>query len=150
MGESQCAAGQTVLKSHSWQNAPLRAPLNMCSPAAVTRTLRLTVHHGQTLSVTLDGFVSGGRRFKSGASRHVGQHFQTTIETAPEKYKTIDDLHGPSLATTVYWLFVKGYADKSHAMQVKLIPQCLAQFLLLSHPSMASCVRVGSARNRGN
>ncbi|XDV36279.1 hypothetical protein PO909_006088 [Leuciscus waleckii] len=35
------------------------------------------------------------------------------------KYKTIDDLPGPSLATTVYWLFVKGYADKSHAMQVE-------------------------------
>nr|XP_029522594.1 sterol 26-hydroxylase, mitochondrial-like [Oncorhynchus nerka] len=91
----------------------------MCSPAAVTRPLRLTVHHGQKLSVVLDGFVSGGRRFKSGASRHVGQKLQTTIETTPEKCKTIDDLHGPSLATTVYWLFVKGYADKSHAMQVE-------------------------------
>ncbi|XP_071185577.1 sterol 26-hydroxylase, mitochondrial-like isoform X2 [Salvelinus alpinus] len=91
----------------------------MCSPAAVTRTLRLTVHHRQTLSVALDGFVSGGRRFKSGASRHLGQNLQTTIETSPEKYKTIDDLRGPSLATTVYWLFVKGYADKSHAMQVE-------------------------------
>ncbi|XP_071016122.1 sterol 26-hydroxylase, mitochondrial-like [Oncorhynchus clarkii lewisi] len=94
-------------------------PLNMCSPAAVTRPLRLTVHHRQKLSVALDGFVSGGRRFKSGASRHVGQKLQTTIETTPEKCKTIDDLHGPSLATTVYWLFVKGYADKSHAMQVE-------------------------------
>ncbi|CAB1327971.1 unnamed protein product [Coregonus sp. 'balchen'] len=91
----------------------------MCSPAAVTRLLRFTVHHRQTLSVALDGFVSGGRRFKSGASRQLGQHLQTTIETTPEKYKTIDDLRGPSLATTVYWLFVKGYADKSHAMQVE-------------------------------
>ncbi|XP_038853226.1 cytochrome P450 27C1-like [Salvelinus namaycush] len=44
---------------------------NNSIPAAVTRTLRLTVHHRQTLSVALDGFVSGGRRFKSGASRHV-------------------------------------------------------------------------------
>ncbi|RXN33523.1 cytochrome P450 27C1-like protein [Labeo rohita] len=35
------------------------------------------------------------------------------------KYKTIDDLPGPSLATTAYWLFVKGYADKSHLMQVE-------------------------------
>nr|XP_029516216.1 cytochrome P450 27C1-like isoform X1 [Oncorhynchus nerka] len=91
----------------------------MCSLSAVTRTLRLTVHHRQTLSVALDGFVSGGRRFKSGASRHVGQNWLTTIETTPGKYKTIDDLRGPSLATTVYWLFVKGYADKSHAMQVE-------------------------------
>ncbi|XP_051567654.1 sterol 26-hydroxylase, mitochondrial-like [Myxocyprinus asiaticus] len=35
------------------------------------------------------------------------------------KRKTIDDLPGPSLAATAYWLFVKGYADKSHAMQVE-------------------------------
>ncbi|KAM9483747.1 sterol 26-hydroxylase, mitochondrial [Clarias gariepinus] len=34
-------------------------------------------------------------------------------------FRTIDDLPGPSLSTTVYWLFVKGYADKSHAMQVE-------------------------------
>ncbi|XP_072570996.1 sterol 26-hydroxylase, mitochondrial isoform X1 [Paramormyrops kingsleyae] len=37
----------------------------------------------------------------------------------PGNLKTIDDLPGPSLATTAYWLFVKGYADKSHAMQVE-------------------------------
>ncbi|XP_064167785.1 sterol 26-hydroxylase, mitochondrial isoform X1 [Anguilla rostrata] len=44
------------------------------------------------------------------------------LQMAPsssEKFRTIDDLPGPSLATTVYWLFVKGYADKSHAMQVE-------------------------------
>ncbi|XP_067116323.1 sterol 26-hydroxylase, mitochondrial [Osmerus mordax] len=42
------------------------------------------------------------------------------IETTTHgKYKTIDDLPGPSLATTVYRLFVKGYADKSHAMQIE-------------------------------
>ncbi|XP_030066096.1 sterol 26-hydroxylase, mitochondrial [Microcaecilia unicolor] len=35
------------------------------------------------------------------------------------KLKTMEDLPGPSLATTAYWLFVKGYQDKSHAMQVE-------------------------------
>ncbi|KAI7807783.1 sterol 26-hydroxylase, mitochondrial [Triplophysa rosa] len=35
------------------------------------------------------------------------------------KHKTIDDLPGPNLMTTAYWLFIKGYADKSHAMQVE-------------------------------
>lgn len=34
------------------------------------------------------------------------------------KMKSIDDLPGPSLATTLYWLFVEGYADKSHLLQV--------------------------------
>lgn len=42
-----------------------------------------------------------------------------SANTITGRYKTIDDLPGPSLATTVYWLFVKGYADKSHAMQVE-------------------------------
>uniref|UniRef100_A0A3B1K130 Cytochrome P450 family 27 subfamily A member 2 n=1 Tax=Astyanax mexicanus TaxID=7994 RepID=A0A3B1K130_ASTMX len=42
-----------------------------------------------------------------------------SVTAEPGKLKTIDDLPGPSLATTVYWLFVKGYADKSHAMQVE-------------------------------
>jgi len=46
-------------------------------------------------------------------------HVDLQSATVTGKYKTIDDLPGPSLATTAYWLFVKGYADKSHAMQVK-------------------------------
>ncbi|XP_016122461.1 sterol 26-hydroxylase, mitochondrial-like [Sinocyclocheilus grahami] len=46
----------------------------------------------------------------------VDLHSATSISG---NYKTIDDLPGPSLATTAYWLFVKGYADKSHAMQVE-------------------------------
>ncbi|XP_066520976.1 sterol 26-hydroxylase, mitochondrial [Hoplias malabaricus] len=43
---------------------------------------------------------------------------QQSVTASPGKLKTIDDLHGPSLATTVYWLFVKGYADKSHSLQI--------------------------------
>lgn len=42
-----------------------------------------------------------------------------SANTITGRYKTKDDLPGPNLATTVYWLFVKGYADKSHAMQVE-------------------------------
>ncbi|KAL7890733.1 hypothetical protein AOLI_G00002090 [Acnodon oligacanthus] len=41
------------------------------------------------------------------------------VTAEPGKLKTIEDLPGPSLATTVHWLFVKGYADKSHAMQLE-------------------------------
>ncbi|XP_070786752.1 sterol 26-hydroxylase, mitochondrial isoform X2 [Enoplosus armatus] len=40
---------------------------------------------------------------------------QATTEAG--KLKSIDDLPGPSLSTTLYWLFVKGYADKSHLLQ---------------------------------
>ncbi|KAL2087864.1 hypothetical protein ACEWY4_016692 [Coilia grayii] len=69
-----------------------------------------SVHFCRTLSSVVDGTI---RRQKSGVR-------QFNVETASsEKYKTIDDLPGPSLATTAYWLFIKGYADKSHAMQVE-------------------------------
>ncbi|XP_056287235.1 sterol 26-hydroxylase, mitochondrial [Pseudoliparis swirei] len=33
------------------------------------------------------------------------------------KLKSIADLPGPSAATTLYWLFLRGYADKSHLLQ---------------------------------
>ncbi|KAG7215682.1 hypothetical protein INR49_022037 [Caranx melampygus] len=39
----------------------------------------------------------------------------TTSEAG--RLKSIDDLPGPSMSTTLYWLFVKGYADKSHLLQ---------------------------------
>ncbi|KAL1021865.1 hypothetical protein UPYG_G00019050 [Umbra pygmaea] len=101
-----------------WQLVPLRNTLNICLFARVNRRIRI-VKHGWILSVALDGSRSGGRRLKSGTSRKYGHMLHTTRETHPEKYKTIDDLPGPNLATTVYWLFIKGYADKSHAMQVE-------------------------------
>ncbi|XP_057715259.1 sterol 26-hydroxylase, mitochondrial [Corythoichthys intestinalis] len=41
--------------------------------------------------------------------------FQARAEVA--KLKTIDDLSGPTLSKTLFWLFVKGYADKSHLLQ---------------------------------
>uniref|UniRef100_A0A3Q3VX54 Uncharacterized protein n=1 Tax=Mola mola TaxID=94237 RepID=A0A3Q3VX54_MOLML len=37
--------------------------------------------------------------------------------TEARKLKSIDELPGPGLATTLYWLFVKGYANKSHLLQ---------------------------------
>ncbi|XP_077458543.1 sterol 26-hydroxylase, mitochondrial isoform X1 [Stigmatopora argus] len=37
--------------------------------------------------------------------------------TKAAKLKTIDDLPGPTLFKTLFWLFVKGYADKSHLLQ---------------------------------
>lgn len=42
-----------------------------------------------------------------------------TVQVTSEagKLKSIDDLPGPSFSTTLYWLFVKGYADKSHLLQ---------------------------------
>ncbi|CAJ1086905.1 cytochrome P450 27C1 [Xyrichtys novacula] len=41
------------------------------------------------------------------------------VQAATEsgKLKSIDDLPGPRLPTTLYWLFIQGYADKSHLLQ---------------------------------
>ncbi|KAG7467380.1 hypothetical protein MATL_G00152750 [Megalops atlanticus] len=79
------------------------------STAAV---LRPAVRPVRCWAAMLDGT---SRRLKSGTG---GLNLQTAGANGV-KLKTIDDLPGPSLATTVYWLFVKGYADKSHAMQVE-------------------------------
>ncbi|KAG5851784.1 hypothetical protein ANANG_G00055460 [Anguilla anguilla] len=68
--------------------------------------------HGLTMATLPD---STTHRSKSGSG---GLNVPTTaVKTG--RYKTINDLPGPSLATTAYWLFVKGYANKSHVMQVE-------------------------------
>ncbi|KAM8873168.1 sterol 26-hydroxylase, mitochondrial [Synchiropus picturatus] len=36
---------------------------------------------------------------------------------AGKKLKTIADLPGPSVSTTLYWLFAQGYMDRSHLLQ---------------------------------
>ncbi|XP_006008961.1 sterol 26-hydroxylase, mitochondrial-like isoform X3 [Latimeria chalumnae] len=66
-----------------------------------------------------------------GSLYHLSQSFTRTVaggkttdvslqaSQVPPKYKSVDNLPGPSLFTTVYWLFGKGYSDKSHALQVE-------------------------------
>lgn len=46
------------------------------------------------------------------------RHLRVQSASEAGKLKSIDDLPGPSLAATLYWLFIKGYADKSHLLQV--------------------------------
>ncbi|XP_062854181.1 sterol 26-hydroxylase, mitochondrial [Trichomycterus rosablanca] len=75
---------------------------------------------------TISRSVNGGRkvaRLQEVITRHLKSQSSDlnlqSVSALPGKLKTIDDLPGPSLSTTAYWLFVKGYADKSHAMQVE-------------------------------
>ncbi|XP_040887911.1 sterol 26-hydroxylase, mitochondrial [Toxotes jaculatrix] len=86
----------------------------MGSPAAAARPLRLSALCARTLPAT-----RAGAELRPGASVAVlarrDLNVQTTAETG--KLKSIHDLPGPSVSTTLYWLFVKGYADKSHLMQ---------------------------------
>lgn len=100
----------TVSGQLTFSNAPqTRRIYQTMGRHIVVRPSRFVALCGRTLSAAWDGCE---HRFTWTRQLNV----QTA--TAPGKYKTIDDLPGPSLATTVYWLFVKGYADKSHAMQV--------------------------------
>ncbi|XP_034035172.1 sterol 26-hydroxylase, mitochondrial [Thalassophryne amazonica] len=58
-------------------------------------------------------------RAPSGPQLWVGTRRTLSVQTtnAERKLKSADELPGPSLGTTLYWLFVKGYADKAHLLQ---------------------------------
>ncbi|KAI2660604.1 Sterol 26-hydroxylase, mitochondrial [Labeo rohita] len=47
---------------------------------------------------------------------------RTTSTLIGDKQKTMDDLHGPSFLTSLYWLFGKGYFQTTHQMQSKYGP----------------------------
>uniref|UniRef100_UPI003AAC10C6 sterol 26-hydroxylase, mitochondrial n=1 Tax=Centroberyx gerrardi TaxID=166262 RepID=UPI003AAC10C6 len=85
----------------------------MGSPTAAVGSLRLSALWTRTLPAAR---VGPELRVRPAPTRQLNVQ-ATTTEAG--KHKTIDDLPGPSLATTLYWLFVKGYADKSHALQVE-------------------------------
>lgn len=106
--------------------------------SSLVKTDRLAAHVGKTYAPFYE-FIA--RTLKSQAGDVVDLHSATSITG---NYKTIDDLPGPSLATTAYWLFVKGYADKSHAMQVRH-SLCKTKFFLF-----ASLYTQTSAYNMNN
>ncbi|KAM3850721.1 sterol 26-hydroxylase, mitochondrial [Diretmus argenteus] len=92
----------------------------MCSPLAAVTPLRLSaLRGGRTL---LTARVGAAELAPGASTRSTGRRDVQTAAgaaAAGTKHKSIDELPGPSLATTLYWLFVKGYADKSHAMQIE-------------------------------
>ncbi|XP_037332343.2 sterol 26-hydroxylase, mitochondrial [Pungitius pungitius] len=73
----------------------------MASSAAAARSLRLCVR-GARAPAGPPTAPEPPRRAHSGAAGGL---------------KSIDELPGPSLPTTLYWLFLRGYADKSHLLQ---------------------------------
>ncbi|MBN3296754.1 CP27A protein, partial [Amia calva] len=92
--------------------------------ALAFRPVSITV---RTLPVA--GALQTTCRFKSGTCDL--NHQRAAVQG---KYKSIEELPGPSLATTAHWLFIKGYADRSHAMQLTdYSTQLLIQSLFLSH-----------------
>ncbi|CAL8320311.1 unnamed protein product [Merluccius merluccius] len=83
--------------------------LNVAARACGWR--RQQQHHARGITRILTCFLSGARRGRdaSTASAAVGDG----------KRKTVDDLGGPSVMTTLYWLFVKGYFSVAHQMQIE-------------------------------
>ncbi|KAB5584559.1 hypothetical protein PHYPO_G00108960 [Pangasianodon hypophthalmus] len=76
------------------------------------RPLSVAARHGRKIP-------SGQELLARSVKSHAGDLSPQSAAAFPGKLKSIDDLPGPSLSTTAYWLFVKGYADKSHALQVE-------------------------------
>ncbi|XP_047432844.1 sterol 26-hydroxylase, mitochondrial [Mugil cephalus] len=85
----------------------------MALPVAAASHLRLSALCSRTRGAPRLGPPL--RRGASAASTRANLSVQATSEAV--KPKSIDDLPGPRLSTTLYWLFVKGYADKSHLLQ---------------------------------
>lgn len=61
------------------------------------------------------------RPLRPGASADLWSRRNLKVQAAgghEGKLKSVADLPGPSWSTTLYWLFVKGYADRGHLLQV--------------------------------
>ncbi|XP_039998158.1 sterol 26-hydroxylase, mitochondrial [Xiphias gladius] len=76
----------------------------MGSPMAAARPLRLSAACARMMPAA-----------RAGASAGRSLNVQTTTEAGG--LKSISDLPGPSTSTTLYWLFVKGYAENGHLLQ---------------------------------
>uniref|UniRef100_A0A8C6WQ06 Si:ch211-113j14.1 n=1 Tax=Neogobius melanostomus TaxID=47308 RepID=A0A8C6WQ06_9GOBI len=79
----------------------------MTPAAAAARSARLSALAARALSPWCPG-STGARRLNLQAA---------TDTTDSTKLKSKEDLPGPSFAKTLYWILLKGYADKSHLLQ---------------------------------
>ncbi|XP_034405040.1 cytochrome P450 27C1 [Cyclopterus lumpus] len=86
----------------------------MSSSAAAARALRLCARCCRTPAAHRAGPEPPLRGFDARRTLNV-QAASGAAEAG--KLKSIDDLPGPSSTTTLYWLFLRGYADKSHLLQ---------------------------------
>ncbi|XP_071335846.1 sterol 26-hydroxylase, mitochondrial [Trachinotus anak] len=86
----------------------------MTSPAAAARPLRLSALCRWALPA-----ARAGPQLGPGATAAVSVRRNLNVQATTEagRLKSIDDLPGPSMSTTLYWLLVKGYADKGHLLQ---------------------------------
>ncbi|XP_026217848.1 cytochrome P450 27C1 isoform X2 [Anabas testudineus] len=78
----------------------------MSFPVAAARSPRLSALCARSLSEAWPGTSAG-----------VSVRNLNIQTTATGKLKSKDELPGPSFSTTLYWLFVKGYAENSHLLQ---------------------------------
>ncbi|XP_058508335.1 sterol 26-hydroxylase, mitochondrial isoform X2 [Solea solea] len=78
------------------------------------RSLRLSALYARTLSA-----VRPGPELRCGGPGAILVRRNMTVQTATETagLKTIDDLPGPSVSTSLYMIFFKGFLKKYHLMQ---------------------------------
>ncbi|KAG5851616.1 hypothetical protein ANANG_G00053540 [Anguilla anguilla] len=69
---------------------------------------RLEMHAGTRRVVSSSPYLDSRRHSSS-----------STMLTGANKLKTMDELHGPSFMTSLYWLFGKGYFKITHQMQIE-------------------------------
>lgn len=87
----------------------------MRSTAAAARRLRLRL---SALCARVQPAARTGPELGRGALQLSRRNLNVQTTSEAGRLKSIDDLSGPSMSTTLYWLFVKGYADKRHLLQV--------------------------------
>lgn len=100
----------------------------MCYLVAAAFTPRSTEIGSRALASVLPGSELRRRAFSSTATR---RNLNVQSATEARKLKSIDDLPGPSLATSLYWFFVKEYADKRHLLQVLIADFYFETFSIL-------------------
>ncbi|XP_076579207.1 sterol 26-hydroxylase, mitochondrial [Chaetodon auriga] len=83
-------------------------------PSAPSQAMRLAALCARTLPA---GRSAAELRPGASAAAVSRRHLNVQATSETEKLKGIDDLPGPSLSTTLYWVFLKGYAGKSHLLQ---------------------------------
>ncbi|KAJ0062345.1 hypothetical protein NL108_010527 [Boleophthalmus pectinirostris] len=88
--------------------------MSPAAAAAAGTSGRLTLLLPRVLSPVLPRVLPG---LGSGLGSCRSVNLQAAAPERAVKLKSLEDLSGPSLVQTLYWLLVKGFGDKSHLLQ---------------------------------
>ncbi|KAK6485287.1 cytochrome P450 27C1-like isoform X3 [Huso huso] len=72
-----------------------------------------------TICRTPTGFGVSSAAVSLLRNNEMKRHCSSSSDLANNTLKTMEELHGPSFLTSLYWLFGKGYFDITHEMQIE-------------------------------